>query len=243
MTTPDITVLVPTYGRPESALRLESAVVNTSTASCKLVFIVEASDPELENYQAAISHDSFAELWVRPSAAGNPGMVGALNWAAEKVVFPASVGLAHTVPWAIGFMGDDHLPKTRGWDREYVDAVARGSAVVWGDDLLQGAVMPTQVALDANVVIALGYMAPRQFFHLCIDLVWKDWGDGLGRSCYLPDVVVEHLHPAASKGEWDDNYNRVNNSAVVASDSALYEKWKVEQLPRELKRLRYVYDG
>lgn len=231
----DLVVFCPTYGRPENARRLQAAFAETCEADTKLVFVVELDDPKLDEYRSLVTTRS---LWVRHEP-DKPGMVAALNWGWS--LLESSCYSLSDCPWGVGFMGDDHLPKTKGWDRRYVDSILSGNAVVWGNDLIQGEKMPTQVALSSDIPLALGYMAPKEFFHLCIDLVWKDWGEGLGRLEYLPDVIVEHLHPSASKGEWDDNYERVNDSDVVQRDSDTYFEWKRSRLPRELEGLRFVY--
>lgn len=108
----------------------------------------------------------------------------------------------------LGFMGDDHRPRTLGWDVQYVEAL-KSHLFVYGNDLLQGENLPTQAAMRSSVVKTLGYMSPPVLTHMFIDNAWKAWGEGVGSIKYLPDVIVEHLHPAAGKALTDHRYDEV----------------------------------
>jgi hypothetical protein len=46
--------------------------------------------------------------------------------------------------------------------------------------------------------------------HLYFDNFVKQLAIDLGCLVYLPDVIIEHLHPAAGKAEMDEGYERVN---------------------------------
>jgi hypothetical protein len=123
-------------------------------------------------------------------------------------------------------MGDDHMPRTVGWDAAYLEALRElGTGLVYGNDLLQGSSLPTQVAMTTDIVRALGYMAPPDLTHLYVDNFWRDLGRSAGCLRYLPDVIVEHRHPAAGKAQWDAGYARVNNSAMYEHDATAYEQY------------------
>jgi len=95
--------------------------------------------------------------------------------------------------------------------------------VVYGNDLFQGANLPTAAFLNSSLVQALGYMAPPVLKHLYADNFWMGLGQRLGGLVYLDDVVIEHMHPIASKGTWDEGYTRVNASAVDTADRQAWE--------------------
>ena len=119
------------------------------------------------------------------------GLVKALNYAAPMYVEEYE---------AIGFMGDDHRPRTTGWDSAYLDVLrGLGPGYVYGNDLLVGERIPTHVAISSSIIKSLGFFGPPGFTHLCVDLTWKDMGEALGRLFYLENVIVEHMHPAAGK--------------------------------------------
>jgi hypothetical protein len=145
-------------------------------------------------------------------------MVEALN--------DAAVQLVTDCPdlFAVGFCGDDHRMRTPGWNVQVVDALrSMGTGIVYCNDLIHGAGLATQVFMTADIVKALGYMAPPTFHHLYIDNVWMDWGAGARCRQYLSEVVVEHMHWTAGKAEGDATYDRVN--ATWGHDEIAYREY------------------
>jgi len=225
----DLVVIVPSRGRPKAARELYDAFATTRT-SAHLVFAVDDDDPTRNEYRALIPGE-----WVDNSEAeGQPSsMVKALNATAVRRA------LADDPPFAIGFMGDDHRPRTVGWDARYLDALRElGTGLVYGDDLLQRRNLPTQVAMTADIIRALGWMAPPTLVHLAVDNFWLDLGQGADCIRYLPDVVVEHMHPVAGKAEWDEGHRRVNAPEMYARDLAEYARIKREVLPDAIGKVR-----
>jgi hypothetical protein len=102
---------------------------------------------------------------------------------------------------------------------------------VYGNDLLQGANLPTAVFMTSDIIRALGWMVPPSLQHLYVDDSWRDLGRSAACLQYLPDVVIEHVHPFAlgadhrPKAELDDGYRRVNAPGVYAADEAAYRAW------------------
>ena len=207
----DLVVVVPSRGRPEAAAELVEAFAETCTAATRLVFACDEDDPTLDEYVP--EGRSFPPVYaVKPHS-----MVSALNDVACKQL--------HT--YAIGFMGDDHRPRTKGWDERYLDALRDlGTGIVYGDDLLQREKLPTQCAMTSDIIRALGYMAPPTLTHMYCDDFWRDLGRQAGCLRYLPDVVVEHMHPIAGKAEWDDGHKRVNAPAVYERDRIAYARFR-----------------
>lgn len=217
----DLVVIVPSKGRPVAARELADAFSATCTADTRLVFAVDADDKTGGEYVGA-----GLDIHVCPAPSN---MVKTLNFA--TVIF-ASYRQGAACPPAIGFMGDDHRPRTSGWDAAYLDALRElGTGIVYGDDLLQGEKLPTQVAMTSDIIRALGYMAPPTLTHMYVDNFWLDLGRRAGFLRYLPDVVVEHLHPVAGKAEWDAGHIRVNAPQMYAADRTAYARYTVEQLP------------
>jgi hypothetical protein len=158
-------------------------------------------------------------------------MVGSLNAAAT------SQGRQYKY---VGFMGDDHRPRTVDWDNRLMDVLAQSPAsIAYGNDLLQGEKMATAVVMTSDIVAALGYMAPPCLVHLCVDLCWNLWGERLGTLTYLDNVVIEHMHPANGKAMNDAGYQDANSTERIASDSAaFYEYRDGGQLDADVDKLR-----
>lgn len=216
----DLLMIVPTRGRPGSIPEIIECWQATG-ATADLMFGLDDDDPALDAYveigtQVIDRRDKpFRTCW---RIAERLRMVGTLNAAATAMATEYRI---------LGFMGDDHRPRTAGWDRRFVECLSGGGpGIVYGNDLLVGEAMPTAVAMTSDIVRTLGYMAPPSLVHLCIDLVWKDWGEGLGRITYLPDVIIEHMHPANSKADMDAGYEDANSVERVSADSAAYYAYR-----------------
>ena len=226
----DLVVIVPSRGRPEAAADLMDAAAwdNGRWLYAEPLFVVDRADPRLREYRKVLRP---AELHAPESTT----MVEALNAAAAFLLS------RDEPPFAIGFMGDDHRPRTPGWARLYLDALREmGTGIVYGNDLLQGERIPTQVAMTADIVRALGYMAPPSLTHLFVDNFWKDLGEAAGCLRYLPDVVVEHMHPVAGKADWDEGHRRVNAPEMYQRDAAGYAAYRRMKLPVAVEKVRQL---
>lgn len=226
--------IVPTRGRPDAVPRLDEAWTATGAWECAdLVLVVDDDDPECEQYydRARKTHTS---VWAISS--WKP-MVHKLDWAA--------VGLAGGYGYtALGFGGDDHVPRTPGWARVYLDALAElGTGVVYGDDLYQGERLPTQWAMTADIVRELGRMVPAPVDHLYCDNAILELGQAAGCIRYVPDVVVEHMHPVAGKARSDEGYARVNARAQYRKDHSAFEQWRWLQLGEDAAKIRALRGG
>jgi hypothetical protein len=216
--------LVPTRNRVNNAVELLDVFYKTSSEKTSgILFIVGTEDPKLERYKQKIPYNHLITFPER-------GLVKALNYA-------VSCGYAESYE-ALGFMGDDHRPRTYGWDKSYLDSLREmGAGYVYGNDLLMGERIPTQVAISSSIIKCLGFFGPPGFTHLNVDLTWKDMGEALGCIKYLPDVIIEHMHPAAGKAVNDSGYQSVNSRTMVKLDGQEYERWKKEDMGWQVRRV------
>lgn len=225
----ELTVLCPSRSRPKNALQMYEAFRDTCTADTKLIIIVDADDPSLNTYYTLLNGIGQV-LVVEP---GRPGMVAALQSGYDS--FKDYVG------YAVGFMGDDHRVRTVGWDTSYLDTLREmGTGFVYGNDLFQYHAIPTQIAMTSDIPKKLGYMCPPEFDHLCVDVVWGDWGKAIDRLVYLPEVVVEHMHYLAGKSRQDKTYNVVNSGQMAAHDSVAYQNYMADEtrFEADVKKLK-----
>lgn len=231
----DLLVVVPSRGRPESLPRLYGAWRLTRAFTwAALAVVVDSDDPTLPAYTAharRMRRQRRATLIVQP---GWQPMVSKLNAAARALTaVPLRGGpdpglLADYSGYAVGFAGDDHFPRTPGWPRHYLHALRDlGTGIVYGDDLIQGAALPTQWAMTSDIVRALGgRMVPAPVGHFYCDNAVGDLGREAGCLQYLPDVVIEHLHPTAGTAPWDETYAATATPAQDTADRAAYEHWR-----------------
>ena len=205
----DLVILVPSRGRPQNIEDLLFSLQETKTAS-ELIVIVDDDDETL---------DQYIELGckIMMIAKQGKGMARPLNCAAN--IFKDDY--RH-----FAFIGDDHRPRTEYWDQKLINALDEvGTGIAYGDDLLQGENLPTAVAMSGDIVRALEGMVPPGFIHLYLDNFWMQLGKDLKSFIYLPDVIIEHLHPVAGKAQWDENYRSVNAEEVYSADAKAFDEY------------------
>jgi hypothetical protein len=212
----DLLVIVPSRGRPESVEPLWTDFFGNGTGMADLMFATDDDQPE---------YPKMPNVLYRRGP--RLRMCGTLN--------AAAVENADKYKY-LGFLGDDHRPRTYAWDRIVIDALETHN-VVYGNDLLQGENLPTAVFLRSEIVQKLGYMAPPALVHLYLDNFWLCIGRHTSIK-YLPDVIIEHLHPAAGKAEWSDSYREVNDQSLYQKDHAAYEEYLLTQFDKDLEKLR-----
>jgi len=223
-----LVVIVPSRGRPHSIPNLAETFANTTQdPNTKLWIAVDSDDPDLHKYQETAT--TLTQVEVLEVIGGY--MSAALNEAAWKAASDPTVE-------AVGFMGDDHRPRTPGWDTAYLTALREmGVGIVYGDDGLQSEALPTQCAMSASIVRTLGWMCPPALRHLWIDNFWLDLGKGAGCLRYLPEVFVEHMHPYVDKAVMDAGYERVNSLEMINADRTAYERYADEELARDIEKI------
>lgn len=139
----------------------------------------------------------------------------------------------------ITFMGDDHLPRTKDWDKIlYQPIKEKGFGVSYGNDLYQKENLPTAVMMSTNIIKTLGFMSPPEQIHMFLDNFWKVVGQRLECLTYFDDIIIEHLHAYVGKSELDDMYKSVNNSEVADNDGKKYGEYIYNQFENDVVKLK-----
>jgi hypothetical protein len=230
-----LTVLVPTRSRPEAVAPLAQAFADTCREpSTTLVFIVDAC-PRASEYTTAClaARHRYPNTYLHIETARRR-LVGQLNHHATRLAGQPPG------PPAIGYLGDDHRPRTTGWDTALLTAIADsgGTAIAYGDDMFQGKSLPTAVVISSDIILALGFMAPPSLVHMYCDNFWRDLGQAAGCLSYLPDVAIEHLHPDAGKADWDASYRDSNAASRYAADKAAYDAYRRDRFDADTETIR-----
>jgi hypothetical protein len=175
-----IVVLCPTRNRPQAAYEMAATFRETAVLfATSLVLVVDHDDPELDAYREVPHRLNHSSGVLLPS---DPVMVMEVEGGSLTKATNEAAARVWDDDVIIGHVGDDHRFRTLGWDRTIMHAL-REPGIAYGDDLFQGPVLPTAVFMSAVI--------PRT----------------LDRLHYLPDVIIEHMHPAAGKGERDAGYD------------------------------------
>lgn len=221
-------LIVPSRGRPENIRRLCGALENTN-ADLDLAVGVDQDDPALDGYKE-VQNDYGFDLWISQ----------------ERKRFAATVNYIsmhnHTEYKYLAWMGDDHLPHTMYWDQRYRNVLEYLKVgVVYGNDLVQGENIATQLAFTANIVGALGYAIPPGFIHLFVDNYFMELGKSINALKYLPDVIVEHLHPSAGTSQEDQTYREANSPEHWSNDERRFHEYVANELPADAEKLSGLF--
>jgi hypothetical protein len=187
--------------------RLAASFVGTN-AQADLYAVLDKDDPKLDQY---LDNKDYKCL-VADNQTG--GAAKALNNGAE-LLLDCSVFPFYDI---FIVMGDDCLPQTIDWDTSLQKALSGKTGVAYGNDLIQGENLPTAWAMTRDIVEKMPGIAPQGIKHLYVDNFVKQLGQDLGCLIYLPEIILEHLHPTVGKAEWDEGYLRVNNEALYTED-------------------------
>jgi hypothetical protein len=218
-------VVVPSRGRPENAERLAQAFKDTG-AEADLYIVIDNDDPKWNEYAKS---ENYKKL---PADNKTGGCAKSLNTGAVLLLDITKYPLYDYFV----FMGDDHLPRTPGWDKAFIQALGTNTGIVYGDDLLQGANLPTAYGMSRDLVNELRGMTFPGCVHLFFDNFVKQLGLDLEYLKYLPDVIIEHMHPVAGKAEMDEGYERVNQPKWYEKDLLTLQRYLSDMEYAELVR-------
>jgi hypothetical protein len=215
----DLVTIVPTRSRPEALERVVEAWEATGAfgEGAELLFVVDRDDPRCAEYRAALVtcregvSAAYADTW-RP-------LVPKLNRIALALALSRYA-------FAVGFAGDDHLPRTEGWVGRYLgELYSARTGIVSCADGYRDDQLPTQWAMTSDIVRELARMVPAPVDHLYCDDAVRELARGADCYAYLDDVLIEHMHPVAGKASSDEQYQRVNGREQYRSDRAAYRGW------------------
>ena len=219
----DLAVIVPSRGRPNQLVAMATAAWDFAERAIphrlRIVVGVDEDDPDRSEY--LLHGHPFLDVRVGPRRS----LSGWTNHLAEQLL------AERNPPRYLASLGDDHRPRTPGWDRRLIAAIeSLGGApgIAYGNDLLQGGRLPTAWVVSAELVRAVGWMMLPTCEHLFVDNAVLALGQASGRILYCPDVVIEHVHPVAGKAAWDDSYRATNAPERYATDREAFTRWQRE---------------
>lgn len=219
----DLIVIVPTRSRPHAVAPIVEAWAETGAwdDGAELLFAADRDDPQHEAYHDAVQ--AAARRYRVPVA-----MQVSDVWRpmVHKLDTVAAALAAGRYAVNLGFAGDDHRPRTPGWVRRYLTVLrGMGTGVVSCPDGYRPDDLPTQWAMTADIVNALGAMVPAGVEHLYCDDAVRELAKRAGCYAYLDDLLIEHLHPVAGH-PGDEQHARVNSRDQYRRDRAAYRAWR-----------------
>ena len=225
----EISVLLPTRGRPARAERMLRSLAETAAnpGAIEIVLLADRDDPS--------SHaiDTCGLRTIR--LIRRRSMMGVMT----DVCYRASTG-CH-----IMLANDDIVFRTPGWDEVVLGALTRhddGVALVWGNDDHTGG--PTHPFLSRTLCELMGGVCPTAYDRLFIDvhlynIFRKLKSLGHDRLQFLPEVMIEHVQADAGKESSDATYVKSH----ARSDEILYIHFEERrrQMAEDLSRHIEMY--
>jgi hypothetical protein len=209
-------VITPSRGRPQNIARLAAAMSRTCTTAADLIVGVDDDDPELDGYKAL----GGFELVTGPRK-------GLGAWTNELAASRASDYEY------LASLGDDHVPRTKGWDAALTRAIAGmgGTGFSYPYDGTRDDI-PEAVVMSSDIVRALGWMCEPSLQHWYVDTVWADLGRGAGCLRHCRAIAVDHVHPRAGDAPVDKTY--ADSGRSLDADKDAYYEWRRERMAGDI---------
>lgn len=227
---PELVVGVPSRERADRLGLMLGEARRLATADTLFAVATDDDDPQRQQYARVLKPHvdaGFADWMTGPRSGLGP-------W--TNTIARAYAGRYK----AFASFGDDHVPRTRGWDTLLLAALdgMGGTGIVYPDDRRRDDI-PEAVVISADIVDALGWVCEPAMAHYCVDLVWGDLGRGAGCLGYVPGVVVEHMHYQVRRDvARDATYAEAERGGH--RDLEEYQRWIDERMPADVRTVKAV---
>ena len=230
----DLLVITPSRGRPDGMKRLAEAIAATARAETDLVFAVDDDDLPSVAAGAVLGLGTDRVRWV-----SGPRLT-LIEWTNR-------IALAQAGNYrALASFGDDHVPRTEGWDTAMLAELDdRGPGIAYADDLnprnYQGGPMVTAPVMSSAIVTALGWMCYPELSHFYADNIWEDLGRDAGCLYWMPEIVIGHLHYTVTGAAPDATYGEAYRS--WDADQRAFCDWRENHRAADSAIVRRVHEA
>ena len=194
--------IVPSRSRPSLAVRLLAVCRGPG------LLIVDDDDPCLAEYRALAMPKGWALVIVQ-----RRGLAALYNNAFQA---------RPEADW-YGFLSDDVVPLTPGWERALIETAGLdGMAVPAGGGTTGGC---PHFVLGGNLVRSMGWLALPGLDRLYIDTAWAEIAKARGVYRDRQDILLEHRHFSNGKALFDATYRKRNK----AKDKEIFTNWKHQE--------------
>ncbi len=204
-----ISILCPTRKRPQNITRLVDNIVATVSNVQNIEFLVYIDDDDEESIPAL----QYAAEKLNVNAVQGNKLIGSQMYNELGKLAQGDI---------IMFAADDIIFKTPNWDvivQKEFDDIEDKILFVYGEDGFQKGRIGTHGFVHRHWVDILGYVLPPKLASSYTDEWVTDVAVKAGRRRYIPELLVEHLHPATGKAPNDETYVK---RIEIAGDLAAY---------------------
>jgi len=185
-----ILVILPTRGRPWSALEAIASVMKHAAkpATVEIIVCNDYDDPKQFDLIYSDKESPISQLLLPRKS-----FVEWLNFCVDDL---------ENFDW-VTWLGDDVRYLTPGWD----DIVrSHQEFIIYGPDGIQDERIPTHPFIRCEIPRALEWLVPPKLKHYCADLFIQALGNELHSIAYDPALRIEHLHVNNGKRAKDQTH-------------------------------------
>lgn len=189
----DISILLPSRGRPEQFKRMIDSVINTANHPSKLEIICRIDTDDISRPRYNESKTKKVRIFSGPRDILSKYWNECAAKARGNIFMHA---------------GDDLIFHTQGWDdiiRSTFAGYADHIVFVHGDDGYWGDKFGTHGFVHRKWVETIGYFVPPYFSSDYNDSWLNDVANIIGRRKFV-NILTEHMHPAFGKAVWDQTH-------------------------------------
>jgi len=215
-----ILAICPTRQRPEKCARMLESFEETKANKIDLIFCIDTDDPCLSQYLDLFGNEHAFYLLERMT------ITEIFNKVALEL--EPSYEVYHTA-------NDDFIYRTQNFDQLIMDSIdTHGSGVHYGNDGHWGADMAVAPFITADMVKAVGWLQMPKLKHLCNDTIWTFLGFRGRFLYYIPEILIDHIHPETRNIPKDEVTKRVNSPYVYEWDYKQFAMWKMTRMEIDL---------
>jgi hypothetical protein len=126
-----------------------------------------------------------------------------------------------------GSFGDDHIPRTPGWDKALIEGIERmgGTGITYPWDGTREDI-PEAPVVSADIIRELGWFLHPDLHHWYGDNVLADLGRGAGCIRHLRAIAVDHV--------WEADQTSKDSGEKLAADREAYFLWRKERMKEDI---------
>lgn len=214
--------ILPTRGRRKRAERCVEAIAATRETDARLIVAADIDDRETYD---GMTLPPWAELDWGPR--GNLGSVLNLRACVRLDQYDA-----------IGFLADDTVPVTPGWDRLLLEQLATPGVACPANGIRPDSQAGEHWLVSTVISRALGWYHPPYVSHFWGDTIITELADELGILRFVADARVDHLQYQHTTQAERDALNEIHEAGQYA-DHVGYARWQAwGQKARDLDKVR-----
>jgi hypothetical protein len=182
-------VVMPTRGRPERCKTAIESLYETAEGEIELIVGF--------NPDSQYPVDDRARIYVSPTGPS------------QRTCEMAALATGEIIMQG----SDDFIWRTKGWDRIFHEKAAEHPiACFYFNDGRPDDKMDSCIPVVTRRFYEIAGYFPAHFFHFYGDTWVATIAKMAGCLFYVPEVVVEHMHPKFRKSQWDDTYGNRGSS-------------------------------